>query len=154
MCEQRLCVQVILNQQDAVLCMSDDLTTHDTDSRATESSFEEPSEEACDSDLNTSMVANAAVSVRPATVATGAPAHSTVSGGVSKQIDEKIEELTVAVDAATSGVEAVQGTHEMMGQLWSICTHQQAQLSAREQVRMHVLHAVHPAFRRCGKSPC
>ena len=70
-----------------------------------------------------------------AAVATGA------ATGVVERLDGKMQELVAMVDVASGGAEAVQRTHDMMGQLWSICTSQQAQLTDKDQVRLQRLRA-------------
>lgn len=70
-----------------------------------------------------------------ASAATGAAAAYTLEGGgAAAQLQAKLQEVVSMAEAATAGVDATQSAHDMMGQLWSICASQQAQLGARDQV--------------------
>jgi hypothetical protein len=143
-------VQVVLNQEEAALCMAE--FSRDTDSMVPESSIVESSEEESYSEAESSIEAPVATNgsmdyeCAPSSSSPGPVADDTVktrTKGAAAQLDAKMKELNSMVERAASGADAVQGTHEMMGQLWDICSHQQAQLSERDQVcSIYLVHSV------------
>jgi hypothetical protein len=133
-------LQVVLNQDDAALCMAQ--SSYDTDSIIAGSSYEESTHEgsgseSSDDEDDVDARANIEYECAPSGslaehVAAAAP--MTRSQGVSAQIDAKMRELAVMLEGAVPGAVELKETHEMMGQLWSICSQQQRQLSGRDQV--------------------
>lgn len=141
-----MCLQVVLNQEDVALCMGEE--SYDTDSQVTQSSSDgEDSFEAEAPAKSPKDAAPPAADQQATEVASNlkqtlveeleeedVAESEAMAGDAAMLLDAKLNEVSAMLGEAAAGCAAVQGTHDMMGQLWAICTHQQAQLKDQAKV--------------------